>query len=291
MAPRLPSFFIIGAMKSATSTLHNQLAVQPNIFMSTPKEPNFFSDDAMYAQGIDWYQALFGTAKATDICGESSTHYSKLPDYPKTIARLKLLIPQPKFIYVMRHPIERLVSHYIHLWSESVVSCDINQAIDSNPELINYSCYGRQLAPYLETFGAASVLPVFFQALKYQPAQTLERVGEFIGAPVPLIWDDRLLADNVSQARIRKFPGYRLLVESTLMTRLRRRLVPQNWRDGVKGRLRMQERPLIDCHQRHKLEEIFDQDLAALGSWLGFAPTCKQFYPPPAEGLENQSAP
>jgi hypothetical protein len=279
MGPRLPSFFIIGAMKSATSTLHNQLAVQANIFMSTPKEPNFFSDDAMYAQGIDWYQGLFASAQEGDICGESSTHYSKLPDHPKTIARLQLLIQQPKIIYIMRHPIERLVSHYIHLWSESLVSGDINLAIDNCPQLVNYSCYGRQLMPYLDAFGAGSVLPIFFDALKYQPAETLVRVGEFIGAPAPLLWDHRLLADNVSQQRIRKFPGYRLLIESQLMTSLRRQLVPQRWRDGLKSRLRMRQRPLIDPVQRQKLVQIFDQDLAMLGEWLGFYPTCDQFYP------------
>lgn len=289
MAPRLPSFFIIGAMKSATSTLHNQLAVQPSIFMSMPKEPNFFSDDASYAQGIDWYQSLFSGAKEGDICGESSTHYTKLPDYPKTISRLKLLIPQPKFIYVMRHPIERLVSHYIHLWSESDVSCDINQAIDQCPELINYSCYGRQLLPYFEYFGSESVLPVFFHSLKHNPAETLVQVGEFIGAPEPLLWDDRLLPDNVSQQRIRKFAGYRVLVESAVMTRLRRQLVPQSWRDKFKGRLRMRERPLIDNNQRRKLEKIFDRDLAALSQWLGFCPSCEQFYPPRAMETENQS--
>ena len=115
---RLPDFIIIGAMKSATSTLHNQLSAQPGIFMSTPKEPNFFSDDEIYSRGLSWYKGLFSDAKPDDICGESSTHYTKLPDYPDTIARLKSAVPQPKLIYVMRHPIDRLVSHYIHQWSE-----------------------------------------------------------------------------------------------------------------------------------------------------------------------------
>ena len=53
---RLPDFIIIGAMKSATSTLHEQLAVQPGIFMSRPKEPNFFSNDEIVARGLDWYR-------------------------------------------------------------------------------------------------------------------------------------------------------------------------------------------------------------------------------------------
>ena len=62
MDTKLPHFLVIGAMKSATSTLHNQLAAQPGIFMSTPKEPNFFSDDTVYAQGLAWYHGLFSGA-------------------------------------------------------------------------------------------------------------------------------------------------------------------------------------------------------------------------------------
>ena len=57
-----PDFIVIGAMKSATTTLHEQLARQPRLFMSRPKEPNFFSDDAMYARGWDWYSSLFRAA-------------------------------------------------------------------------------------------------------------------------------------------------------------------------------------------------------------------------------------
>ena len=276
----LPSFFIIGAMKSATTSLHNQLAVQPNIFMSRPKEPNFFSDDPMYAQGIDWYQGLFSAAKPGDICGESSTHYTKLPDHPKTITRLSLLIHKPKFIYVMRHPVDRLVSHYVHLWSEGIVSCGINEAIDSYPELVNYSRYGMQIQPYLEAFGDEAVLPVFFDSLKSQPQQTLSRVGQFIGCSKPLTWVDELGVDNVSNKRIRQFSGYGFLVKSVLMTNLRRALIPQSFRDRIKDRLRMTQRPVIDYIQRRKLEQIFDEDLKVLSAWLGYELSCDSFKDP-----------
>ena len=111
-----PDFILIGAMKSATSTLHAQLAQQPGIFMSTPKEPNYFSDDQQYALGEDWYDNLFAAAKPGELCGESSTHYTKLPDYPHTIERMKKRLAAPRLVYVMRHPVDRLVSHYIHQW-------------------------------------------------------------------------------------------------------------------------------------------------------------------------------
>jgi len=274
---RMPDFIIIGAMKSATSTLHNQLSAQSGVFMSTPKEPNFFSDNEVYRQGLDWYSGLFSDASAADICGESSTHYTKLPDYPDTIARLKAAVPQPKLVYVMRHPIDRLVSHYIHQWSEGVISCDINQAIDRYPELINYSCYGMQITPYLEEFGPEAVLPVFFDDLKKNKNRALNRVGEFIGCTEPLMWIDDLAKDNVSSQRIRRFYGYELLVNSRPMALLRKNLIPQAVRNRIKKRFTMQQRPQISDVQHERITKIFNRDLKIVGDWLGIELTCESF--------------
>src|SRR5271168_5119276 len=109
-----PDFIVIGAMKSATTTLHEQLARQPGVCMSRPKEPNFFSDDANYAQGWRWYSSHFRGSRAGVGRGESSTHYTKLPTFPRTVERMVRDLPRIKLIYVMRHPIERLVSQYVH---------------------------------------------------------------------------------------------------------------------------------------------------------------------------------
>lgn len=274
---KLPEFIIIGAMKSATSTLHNQLSAQPGIFMSTPKEPNFFSDDKVYSQGLSWYSGLFNDADAEDICGESSTHYTKLPDYPQTIQRLKAAIPQPKLIYVMRHPIDRLISHYMHQWSEGVISCDINQAIDRYPELIDYSCYGIQITPYLEAFGREAVLPLYFDDLKKRKDKVLNRVGVFIGLNKPLPWVDDFEQDNVSTQRIRRFYGYRLLIDSKPMAWIRKNLVPQTVRNRVKEKFTMQQRPEISYDQRARITKIFDRDLIVVSEWLGVELTCKNF--------------
>ena len=277
LSNKLPDFIIIGAMKSATSTLHNQLSAQPGIFMSTPKEPNFFSDDEIYNQGLNWYTALFSDADTEQICGESSTHYTKLPDYPETIQRLKAAIPMPKLIYVMRHPIDRLVSHYMHQWSEGVISCDINQAIDRYPELVDYSCYGMQISAYFEAFGSKSVLPLFFEDLKANKNKSLNRVGEFIGLTEPLIWVDDLAQDNVSSQRIRRFYGYELLINSKPMAWLRKALIPQRVRDRVKQQLSMQRRPEISSAQLARITEIFDRDLQTVGDWIDVQLTCENF--------------
>lgn len=274
---RLPDFIIIGAMKSATSSLHLQLGSQPGIFMSEPKEPNFFSDDDQYRRGVDLYLELFANAGEGDLCGESSTHYTKLPDYPRTVSRMKALLQGPKLIYVMRHPIARLVSHYNHQWTQNVIRCDINEALALYPELINYSRYAYQLEPYFESFGKASVLPVFFEALKRRPQEELERVARFVGYPRPVVWRDDLATQNASAERMRKFRGYRLLVDFPPMAHLRRTLVPQTVRDRVKARLAKKPPVELNAATLARLEATFDEDLGALSAWLDLDLTCRNF--------------
>ncbi len=272
-----PDFIIIGAMKSATSTIHTQLELQPGVFMTTPKEPCFFSDDAEHAKGEAWYDSLFEQAQANDICGESSTHYTKLPDHPHTIERMSKRLENPKLIYVMRHPIERLISHYIHQWTQNVFTCEINQAIDDYEELTAYSCYAMQIEPYIKQFGSENILPIFNERLRQNSQKQLERISDFIGYKGAMKWQDNTASQNVSHERIREFPGYSWLVDSKFMTQLRQNLVPQSIRDKIKGQFRMKDRPIIDETHIKKVTASFDQDLAKLGHWFDVELTCENY--------------
>lgn len=271
-----PDFIIIGAMKSATSTLHEQLAKQTGIFMTTPKEPNYFSDDAQYALGDDWYDALFNDANSDDLCGESSTHYTKLPDFPLTVERMAKRVKNLKLIYVMRHPVDRLISHYTHQWTQNLFKCDINQAIDKYDELTDYSCYVKQLAPYFERYGYQNVLPVFTESLRVNPQKELERVAKFIDHDIPVVWHDEVVEQNVSSERFRTFKG-RTFLDSRLMTVLRRKLIPKSFRNRVKMALTMTKRPEIDQVHYAKITALFDKDLAELGKMLDVQLNCYNY--------------
>ncbi|MCB2112127.1 MAG: sulfotransferase [Parvularculaceae bacterium] len=274
----LPDFIIIGAMKCGTSTLHAQLAAQPQFFMSEPKEPNFFSDDGVYARGEGWYRALFSNAPAGAIKGESSTHYTKLPTYPKTIERLAALIPNAKFIYVLRDPLDRLVSHYIHEWTQGIIACPIDEAIDKHPELVAYSRYAYQLEPWVRQFGAGRILPVVFENMTNAPDAELERIAAFLGADGDVEWKGDLDAQNVSSERIRRFPGYSLIVENPVATYLRRTLVPKSLRERVKSGFQMRERPRLSQARIDELTEIFDADLRALETVAGLRGVSLEFF-------------
>ena len=274
---RLPSFVIIGSMKSATSTLHDQLAAQPGVFMSDPKEPCFFSDDDVYARGMSWYSSLFENAPADALCGESSTHYTKLPTHPHAAKRLAEALPDAKLVYVMRHPIDRLVSHYVHAWTEREVSVRIDRAIETHPQLIDYSCYASQLEAYLAHFDRRAILPVFFERLRAEGPTELERVARFLGYNGPVTWDAARARQNVSAHRLRKSPVRDALVNAPLLRQLRRHLVPRRVRDQAKRIWQLRERPHLSEASRAQLVSAFDPELDRLGRWLGVHLSCDNF--------------
>jgi hypothetical protein len=273
-----PDFIIIGAMKCATTTLHRQLESQPGFFCTTPKEPNFFSNDDVYSKGEKWYSNLYSDAKPNDTKGESSTHYTKLPTYPHTIDRMKSYgIEAPKLIYMVRHPIDRLISHYQHQWTMREITEDINIAIDKYPELIAYSSYYTQLKPYLEWQKGNSVLLCFFDSVYTQPQAMLEQACQYLDYSGEPKWNDDSGEENSSKMRWRKFPLSDVLVESNFMTAIRRAIVPQSLRSKIKSKLSMNEKPILSEESLTKLQNIFDRELGELGKLIGSDLSCDNF--------------
>jgi hypothetical protein len=273
-----PDFIIIGAMKSATTTLHEQLARQPGLWMSRPKEPNYFSDDENYAKGPSWYASCFEGAGPEDLCGESSTHYTKLPTHPRTVERMGEALPRVKLIYVMRHPIDRLTSHYLHEQTVGRITVGLEQAVDRFPELADYGRYAMQLEPYLRAFGPEAIHPVFFDGLIARPNEEIERIGGFLGVSRPLRWDHSLGPQNVGRERLRDSHLRNAFVQAQVLTSLRRRLVPRSWAERAKAFWRVGiDPPRVPTRLEHRLSDVFDRDLARLGSWLGTQLDCDSF--------------
>lgn len=278
---RLPDFFIIGAMKAATSSLHDQLAAVDGIFMSDPKELYFFSDDPVYAKGIDWYSSHFTDAVDGQVCGESTTHYAKRPTYPRTVERIGQHVENPRFIYVMRHPIERLQSQYTHMWLQREVTVPFSEAVEGAvPELIDYSRYSYQLEPYLERFGPDRVLPVFVDRLRTNGTAELRRVARFIGLDTESVagvrWNEENAATNVSSERLQT-SKLRMTIKGLPGYEVARKVIPETTIDRVRDRWRPSEQPVLTSAQIHQLTEVFDDDLAVLGTWLGVELTVDSF--------------
>jgi hypothetical protein len=246
--------------------------------MSRPKEPNFFSDDDIHAQGMAWYSQNFADAPAGFLRGESSTHYTKLPTYPRTLSRIQSVYGTDlKLIYIMRHPVDRLVSHYVHEWTQEVISTPLALAIQTHPALVDYGCYAMQLKPWLRAFGPERILPIFFDSLRQRPQHELDRVGAFLGARHPLVWQPDHANENVSQQRLRLPAWVRAAEAIPPLRAMQRVLVPSAVREKMKQRWQLTERPNLDPELRTLLERRFDSDLQVLGAWLSLPLNCQNF--------------
>ena len=106
----LPSFFIAGAQKCGTTTLHGWLTAQSDICLPKYKETHYFSDDEKYSKGLEYYLKQYKWNSSHQLIGEVDPSYLLFKDVPK---RIKKYIISPKFIFIFRHPIERAHSHYI----------------------------------------------------------------------------------------------------------------------------------------------------------------------------------
>jgi hypothetical protein len=182
-AGKRPNLFVIGAMKCGTTSLHRYLHAHPDIFMSEFKEPGYFVEELNWYQGDDWYLSLFDGADKATYRGESSTHYTKLPLYQGVAQRIADYNPDARFIYAMRHPFERMVSHYWHevrqLHSGGETR-DIYSACMQSPQYQAFSHYAKQLQPFIDRIPRENLYCTTFESLKAAPDIQMAVIFEWL---------------------------------------------------------------------------------------------------------------
>lgn len=206
-AGRLPDFVIIGAMKSGTTSLFDCLCRHPRIYMCEPKEPMYFSRDAVYAKGEGWYRSLFAEAGADQLCGEASTCYTRAPHYADVPPRMYALLPDAKLIYIMRHPVERAYSHYTwvmqehHMYGRDV-DMTFEQALEHSREYLDTSMYIRQIERYLPFYDRSRLLLVLLDDFKADAKRVMGDCQRFLGVEAMDLTADGATRANVSDGQL-----------------------------------------------------------------------------------------
>lgn len=181
---RLPDFLIIGGMKSGSTTLYEHLCRHPQIFMSVPKEPAFFSNDDNYQRGIDWYKSLFDSAGSDQIVGEASTCYSRCRTFPNAAPRIAHHIPEARLVYIIRDPVERAISHFKHRMAERMnagepIIC-LKEAIEEDEELLETGLYAQQIERYLKFFRRDQLHVIVLEEFQCCQERQLRELFEFL---------------------------------------------------------------------------------------------------------------
>jgi hypothetical protein len=174
-------FLIIGAAKSATTSLQKALQVDDAVYMPDP-ELHYFSRE--YHRGPAWYLEQFAGARAGKIVGEKSNSYL---DTPEAAARIHAALPLARLIAQLRNPIERAYSDYCMLYRRAEVGRDIDAHLDprlaADGRFLRGGLYHDQLQRYFDLFHRDQILIVFFEDFRQDPHAQVGEIRRLIGLP------------------------------------------------------------------------------------------------------------
>jgi hypothetical protein len=295
--PDRPDFLIIGAPKAGTTALHSALAQHPEVFTTTPKEPKYWlcgdappphwtgPGDAHSQQEWIWrrrdYEALFRPAADRQVRGESTPFY--LWSYPAH-RRIAEHLPEVRLIALVRDPIDRAYSNWMHLWSDGLESVpDFERAFALQEGRIeagwapfwryrDLGLYGRQLEHLFRYVDRDRVLVVRYRDIVEEPAATVDGVCRFLG-----IAERHVGAIPKDNARSYAEPGWRTAVFGPAVRTgawLGQFAPPQLWRalsvplvaQLSTGRA---HRPRLSPEARSRLLPHFEEDIALLSELTG----------------------
>ena len=204
--PNLPTFLIVGAPKAGTTALHAALSQHPEVFMSQPKEPKYWlcddapppawrgPGDAHSQQEWVWrrqdYEDLFEDPERRPVRGESTPFYLWSRGAHRRIAEG---LPDVRLIAVVRDPIDRAYSNWMHLWSDGLEpESDFEVAYQRQDERIrsgwapfwryrDLGRYGEQLQHQFRYVDPARVLVMRYRTLVDEPRAAVDRACRFLG--------------------------------------------------------------------------------------------------------------
>ncbi len=209
----LPNLFMIGAPKCGTTSLYHWIRQHPDIYMTEDKEPAFFDEDAHYCKGIEYYaRRYFGRAGGCKIRGEATQSY--LYRVHPVAERIREDIGTAvRFVVVLRDPVERLWSHYLHMVRRGSETLSIREALAAEEERlasgsrawINYysgGLYAQQLEAWFELFPRERFLILKTDELREAPISACKKVFIFLGVDREFEPDVSVRKNEAAAARI-----------------------------------------------------------------------------------------
>jgi sulfotransferase family protein len=277
----LPNFFVIGAAKAGTTSLHHYLGQHHEIQMSAVKEPRFFAgpeNGIPYppdrVSRLDHYERLFDPA--FKIRGEASTDYSVHPRRPGVPERIHRLVPEARFLYLVRDPIARSISHFrmraALLGERRSLSEALGDLSDDRSPYIAPSLYATQLELYLRHFPEERILVIDQAEMLSDRGSTMRQVFRFLGADdaveIPGLGEELLVSRDwrtYPPAYLRFVEGVLAPAGRCLPPRIRRRF--RRWVEHLLWPPLPE--PSLDAALAGKLKALFGNEADRLRSLTG----------------------
>lgn len=250
----MPNFLIIGAAKSGTSALYHYVRQHPNIYMSPRKETHFFAfvngnpntsgpgDTIPNAvTNLDDYKLLFEGVSREEIVGEASPTYLYIPG---TADRIKQYIPNVKMVAILRNPVDRAYSAYMHLIRDGREPIpEFKKALDMEDKRIEANwgpiwhykyggLYYVQLKRYYDIFNKDQIRIYLYDDFNQDPIGLLQDIFRFLDIDDTWV-PDVSIRPNVSgvprSMALHKFL-HRVLLQPNPVKSLSRKVIPEDIR-------------------------------------------------------------
>ena len=170
--------FIIGAMKSGTTSLFDILGQHPQVCPSKKKEPGYFTKDSndhshkSYLSLWDWQNNKHSIALESTVAYTNEPYITGVPNRIHNAGLGKY-----RFIYILRDPLTRIESQVRHS-----LFAGWGKPLDKGlPEdAIYFSSYAMQLDKYLEFFSREDIFLITLEEFKNNPHKVLFRICQFL---------------------------------------------------------------------------------------------------------------
>jgi hypothetical protein len=288
----VPTFFVIGASRSGTTSLHRYLAQHPDVFVTPAKSPNHFAagDEQPPWEGPvartmarQWvadraeYEAIFAGAAGKRAVGDVSPVYLQTRNAPR---RIREACGHPFLVAILRHPVERAYAHYLGRRRDGIerrtsfaeaVRDELSRPLPDDVAFGSYlgsSRYHHFLDVYLQLFPRERMRIFLFEDLERDPGELMRRLFELIGVSteVPLDTSKQYNRSGTIHGSTRRF----LWTRSVQIRTALRPWLPAGLRDlAMAGLGRSLDRPSLEPELRAKLVEVFRDDVGRLEAAIG----------------------
>jgi len=276
---RWPNFFIVGAPRCGTTSLHAYLKDIHGIYMSPVKEPNYFSrklvpDNHPLLNPIrdkQKYLSLFDDVNDEKIIGEASPLYLSDSDAPNLIHEVS---PNASILITLRDPIQRALSHFTLVISDGGSTNTFHQELQdefkyglgdiTKPHLFLISgLYSENIKKYQQLFGSKNVKIIIFEEFIQNPKKTIKEVLDFLGVRQSLT-NFRGETHNFFVAA--RGPATEKILTSKTASKFAKLFLPARTRKFIRRKIliKKQEKPTIEEADRKILQEFYQDDVQKL---------------------------
>jgi len=283
----MPNFFVIGAGKAGTTSLHRYLDQHPDVYMSPVKEPTFFAPEAGRPHpgepakaAVDTrteYEALFDGVRGERAIGESSVAY--LPFAHVAAPAIRDAVPDARLIAVLRHPAERAFSDYSMYVQMGTEELDFATAVTSELEggvevswwrrYVQFGHYGSFLTAWLVHFEDDRLRVHLYEDLVTDPVGVTRDVFGFVEVD-PSFAPQTGVRHNVTRHPPKRGWVHRVLRFGPAKVAVKRVLPEHRWKPAVEWvRRKNSVVPEFPPEVRARLIDVYRDDIAVTQEILG----------------------